>query len=393
MNSPHTSNLIRVLGWILIALGLLVNRYTLAWVAVDGVVGSWAINVVLLACQAIAVALGITLLRRPTRERLFTLALLGTGLGVAFLVLESGVRLRYFGWQGFSPRAMNSTDWLYDLGLLRAPAHNDIGWELQPNLDTVYAMAPLRTNSVGQCDTEHPFAKPQGEFRIAVLGDSFTMPQGTAIEDAWHMRLSKQLNDQGFAPGKKVTCINFGVAGYQLTNYRAVLEHKALAYQPDLILIGFCASNDDLLRPAASDKFRPIGTVPPFLHSYAATLAGLISGSPDSYRDLPRTPEDLAHVDQEFGNIARLCANEKIPVLVVYLGVQRGTPGPIQAHAQKYGFQFTDCTAALAEKPDPAHCVRWPFDPHPNATAHQAFAATTFDALTQSSADLSGTKP
>ena len=47
--------------------------------------------------------------------------------------------------------------------------------------------------------------------------------------------------------------INFGVSGYYLSQYVAVVRHKVLEWDPDLVLIGFYAGNDARIPP--EDKF------------------------------------------------------------------------------------------------------------------------------------------
>ncbi|MFH1799245.1 MAG: hypothetical protein ABH891_00160 [Candidatus Omnitrophota bacterium] len=70
-------------------------------------------------------------------------------------------------------------------GLFQA-GDSGINRELKPNLNRYFKMARFRTNSAGLRDKEYPIRKAPGTFRVAVLGDSFTMPAGVEIEDAFH---------------------------------------------------------------------------------------------------------------------------------------------------------------------------------------------------------------
>jgi hypothetical protein len=93
------------------------------------------------------------------------------------------------------------------------------------------------TNSYGHHDHEFPVAKPPGEFRTVMLGDSVTMGYGVT-RDETHANQLEQLIAEGRPPGCSVQIINTGVGGYTTFQERLVLK-ESLVFAPDLITVGF----------------------------------------------------------------------------------------------------------------------------------------------------------
>ena len=83
----------------------------------------------------------------------------------------------------------------------------------------MFKLAPFRTSSQGFTIGSTPWAKPPGTHRAVVVGDSFTMPSGVALEDAFHTVAENHLNAQD--DGTSYEVINFGVAGYDPSQYLA----------------------------------------------------------------------------------------------------------------------------------------------------------------------------
>jgi hypothetical protein len=121
-----------------------------------------------------------------------------------------------------------------------------LGWRGKPFYETVSATEDyvhnLKLNSVGMHDGEHAQAKPEGTFRILMLGDSFV--QGTQVreEETAHQVLENLLNEQD--SGQKFEVISAGVGGWgtgqQLLYYRS----EGRAYRPDLVILMLFMGND-----------------------------------------------------------------------------------------------------------------------------------------------------
>jgi hypothetical protein len=93
----------------------------------------------------------------------------------------------------------------------------------------------LRTNELGFRDRAIAPKQP-GEFRIAVLGDSFTVSAGVEQEAIFTSLLEKRL--------ERTRIINLAVGGYNIVQYALVLQEVGLALQPDLVLVALFPDND-----------------------------------------------------------------------------------------------------------------------------------------------------
>ncbi len=155
-----------------------------------------------------------------------------------FLLLETSARVFLFGWAGLVPARVNSVHGLPQTGYTQPSALPGVPFEFKPNLDGYFKLVPFRTNSRGFRDREYDVAKPPGTFRVAVVGSSFSLPAGVAIEDAFHSLLEVQLSEEK-AP-TRYEFINFSIGMLNANHMLALLEQRALAFSPDLIL--FCTT-------------------------------------------------------------------------------------------------------------------------------------------------------
>ena len=73
--------------------------------------------------------------------------------------------------------------------LLRPSADPEIVYELRPNIAGTFLGKPYRTNSHGMRDDELPLAKPAGQLRIALVGDSLGFGWGVPIEESFAQKI------------------------------------------------------------------------------------------------------------------------------------------------------------------------------------------------------------
>ena len=112
---------------------------------------------------------------------------------------------------------------------------------MKPNAMVVAWGKELRTNELGFRDATPRLApKRPGEFRIVVLGDSFTVAAGVDYARIYTTLLEERLKEKH--PGARV--INLAVGGYNVVQYAAVLEEVALGLEPDLVLVALYPEND-----------------------------------------------------------------------------------------------------------------------------------------------------
>lgn len=122
--------------------------------------------------------------------------------------------------------------------------HPILGWVLQPNTTYLYEIpegkVSVTYNSEGWRDLEHAVEKPDGVFRILVLGDSFMEANSVQLGSTFH----RKVEELARAVGKNVEVINMGVAGYGTLQEYLVFQHIGHLYKPDLVLVGFFTGND-----------------------------------------------------------------------------------------------------------------------------------------------------
>jgi hypothetical protein len=106
-----------------------------------------------------------------------------------------------------------------------------------------------RTNNHGHVSRfDYPQHKPADEYRIAVIGDSFTANITNNVR--WTELVEERLNAspqwRASVGGQFTRVINFGVDGMGMVQFAAMARHHAAHFEPDLVIVNFIA--DDLLR-------------------------------------------------------------------------------------------------------------------------------------------------
>ena len=298
------------------------------------------------------------------------------------LMIELAYRVYLFGVDGFSVGKMNSMHEIGLSGLIRNSDYPEVIYELKPGVDTWFKLARFRTNSVGLPDREYSLAKPADTFRIVLVGSSYSMPSGVALEDSWQEVLERSLNAGGGTTRYDV--INFSVGGYDSRQQLATLKQRALTYAPDLVLVDMTLSSPTRMRveEAYHRPFVPRAQTYPFFHSFALErlLPPLVQPPPAWVLPPDQMPAAFARVLAGFKALAE---EKRLPLCFVIL---HHVPGQQEA-TRKLGEQlgnYSSCvidTSPAFEHENFADLIFLPSDPHPNAKAQAIFAQTVFDGL------------
>jgi hypothetical protein len=104
--------------------------------------------------------------------------------------------------------------------------------------------AYVKISAQGLRDREHTISKPVNTYRIAVLGDSYAEAMQVDVERTFWSLLPKRLESCGFAPGKRIETVNFGVSGYGTGHELLTLRERVWPYSPDMVLLAFFPGND-----------------------------------------------------------------------------------------------------------------------------------------------------
>ncbi len=156
------------------------------------------------------------------------LTLIAIGLFLGLLAVEQAIP--YY-WHG-------QVDYGWDGSFEHDPI---LGWRNRPNFsmvgkspDSVAGRVEYTHNSRGLRDEEYPYQKPEGTYRILVLGDSFTYGDGVQRSEAFPEILESLLKEHG-----SFEVINTGVTGYGLTQETLYYETEGYKYEPDLVMLVF----------------------------------------------------------------------------------------------------------------------------------------------------------
>ncbi len=337
-----------------------------------------------------------------------TLVLLSVVAGL-FLLLELSARVYLFGCAGLWPAAINSIRGLPQSGYTQPSNEARLGFELRPNLDGYFKLVPFRTNAAGLRDRDYALHKPERTIRVAVVGSSFALPAGVAIEDAFHSVLEERFSRE-LAP-TRTEFINFAVGMYNPEQVLAMLELRALAYEPDLVLMTATRlSMPWLVHDPASEAGRAVrridpaaiprfGRSYPILQSFGVRLALARSGRPSppgeyvgwleglaiglAERVSPRAPAAAARglppapTGSVIARLARIGREQQIPIALILLEFEDRERLPIDAEvaaeARAHGIPYLDTRDAFRGTHASDYWI-YELDPHPNAKAHEVFA-------------------
>jgi lysophospholipase L1-like esterase len=166
-----------------------------------------------------------------SRRHVARLAVVLFGLTAPLVAAELALRA-----SGYQPYA----HWLAGESLfLRPSSHPLVPYELRPGAQGIAWGANVRINSLGLRDHEYSQRKPAGTLRILVLGDSIAFGNDLQLEQTFPKQLERFLKPHA----RPIEVLNLGVGGFDTLGEVALLEHRGIALEPDLVLIAFCIND------------------------------------------------------------------------------------------------------------------------------------------------------
>lgn len=106
---------------------------------------------------------------------------------------------------------------------------------MPPSARTTFSGEAFTTNRWGMRDRERDLLKPQGTFRIALIGPSDVMGWGTSDREVFSALVETRLDAR--ARGKRVEVLNFALAGWSLPQQVFAIAQLARPFSPDLVLL------------------------------------------------------------------------------------------------------------------------------------------------------------
>jgi len=152
------------------------------------------------------------------KKRILTLLIIGFSMA---LTVEAGARLilRHQEPEEVVPASIGRFD-------------EKLGWALRPLAHATSKRTgseiDYRINSLGLRNRETPYKKPEGVFRIVLVGDSRTFGWGVPLEKHFSTLLEGYFKD--------VEVINMGVSGFGVDQELLFLDSEGFRYEPDLVI-------------------------------------------------------------------------------------------------------------------------------------------------------------
>ena len=233
-----TASLPLCLGGVLVALGIVVNHWTVASFSADGQIGHPVLVVGIALFQLACIALGLFLIVRrpalPVPE--MALAAFSTTLSVSMLEVGSRVWLGCVATQEQARRYTLGSE--VDPSRLQWSPHHYLNYYPTPN----YRSGLTSHNSLGYRDREFSLAKPAGTFRIVALGGSTTYTIKVEDNEKMFTRQLENMLRENYGY-QAVEVINAGVGGYDSYESLVNLQFRALDLDPDLVIV-YHGTND-----------------------------------------------------------------------------------------------------------------------------------------------------
>lgn len=227
----------RLVGFLLILIGVVINKWTLYPLAGDGEVSSRTGFLFLFAFQLPAILAGAVILIKSASRAFpswLSLAFLITSITFSIAVTELTLS-RFYGLP--APRAFvgefenrTSKNFVVD---------PSTGWRMRPNITEYLSgisakhgyRVNYRSNEQG-FRSELDFGRAASPKRIVLVGDSFTFGTGVELEKTFGELLKVQLGDD-------VAVYNLGMPGFGLDQMWMSVRHQALPMKPTLIIMAF----------------------------------------------------------------------------------------------------------------------------------------------------------
>ncbi len=174
--------------------------------------------------------------KRPIcKERLLTYSLLAFSLLVAMSIVELGVRLVLPPIEG-------------EKTVYRSHPKSLFLHEPNTKFTHSFSVSPTETGEVEITISSQGFRdrffpkKADDEYRIAVVGDSFTLGFSTPLRDSMPKIIERVLNEENLS--KNVSVINAGLAGSSQWQQLYVLREQVIPLEPDLVVLQYYPEND-----------------------------------------------------------------------------------------------------------------------------------------------------
>jgi hypothetical protein len=242
---------------------------------------------------------------------------------------------------------------------------------------------PWSTNQWGLRDQDYSKEKPEGVYRIAVVGASYTMGRGVADGKNFESEIERMVNDK---LDTKVEVLNFATTSYSTLENVYVIDKVIGEFEPDaLFLIAHGLAAKRCSRKLAKHAIDGVELSYPFLRDMKrkARLDKRLSEDENLRRIEPYSEKILAWCYQ---TMADGCRRDGIqPVWIFMPTTKRVNGAPLdiaemRPFAEKAGFHTMAVSKAYGGLKLEEIRVH-PDDQHPNEKSHKIFAGRLLETL------------
>jgi hypothetical protein len=272
---------------------------------------------------------------------------------------------------------------------IRRPTGDFQGLENIPLLGVTYKGQPLRTNQWGMRDRDYDLVKPEGTYRIALMGASYVMGSGVGDGETFEWLLEDRLNREAAAGGRPaVEILNFAVGTLSSAQQLYMLQKRVLPFEPDAVVLVSPATDADLFaRYLYRSRDQKVEIPYGYLRDIIERVGIDSTTTEESAMQLlyPVRTEILEWVYREF---ERECRSRDILPVFVYLTLPGRTPDVelIEEQirlARESGFVTFDLRDVY-EGHDPRKLQVASWDWHPNPRGHRIIAERLYRDFTSS---------
>lgn len=260
-----------------------------------------------------------------------------------------------------------------------------LGGELVPSSRIQFKDQGFLVNRWGMHDQDYEREKPEGTFRVVLLGPSDVMGPGVSADQTFEALVEARLNQElAGAPYARYEILNLSVAAFTPLQLAAMLDQRALDFDPDLVLVSLHPLSDPPTSIRYLSEVVRTGREIPYPDLAALVReAGVDSTTRDAAAKRLLWPHVQEVLEWSYGHMAETARSHHLPIgLVVLDAFNEESPAeqPLIHYADSLGYAILDLRQATAGQ-DVSTLVLAEWDRHPNQAGHRLLADALYREL------------
>jgi D-alanyl-lipoteichoic acid acyltransferase DltB (MBOAT superfamily) len=257
--------------------------------------------------------------------------------------------------------------------------------ELAPSSRMDLRGVPFSTNQWGMRDREYSLEKPEGTYRIAMLGGSDLMGLGVGDGESFENGLETRLNQERPGGYRQYEVLNFGVLKYTIWQHAHVLDTRVLRFKPDLVILVYHPNHDPRIASDRLSQSAAAGYPVPYPElADIVRRSGVVAPSDTAGAMRRMKPFGPEIIEWSLNRIAGLTRANNIPVVLLDLRLPDSRDienAPELEIARRAGYIITRFTDYGPGDERRLKIDEW--DRHPNAEGHGIIANGLYQELLQ----------